>query len=130
MCLMAEAGKFGERPDYAIFADTHWEPNGVYKILDWLRDEVSFLIIKTDNGRSLRDDVLKGVNSQGKPWLTIPAYLADQHGGPAGINWRQCTKNYKLGPILKKVQELLGVTPREALEDGTLVEMWLGITPH
>ena len=128
MCLMAEAGRFGERPDYAIFADTHWEPNGVYKTLDWLREKVSFPIIATDNGRSLREDVLNGVNAQGKPWLTIPAYLADQHGGSAGINWRQCTTNYKLRPILKKVQELLGVTPREALEDGTWVEMWLGIT--
>ena len=128
MCLMAEAGKFGIRPDYAIFADTHWEPTGVYDTLAWLREQVSFPIIVTDNGRSLRDDVRNGVNAQGKPWLSIPAYLAEVNGNSAGINWRQCTKNYKLDPIRKKVQELLGLTPREALADGTWVEMWLGIT--
>lgn len=128
MCLMAEAGKFGVRPDYAIFANTHWEPSGVYDTLEWLREQVSFPIIVTDNGRSLRDDVLNGVNARGKPWLTIPAYLADYDGGSAGISWRQCTKDYKLDPIRKKVQDLLGVKPREALADGTWVEMWLGIT--
>ena len=125
---MAEDGKFGVRPDHAIFADTHWEPSGVYDTLEWLREQVSFPISITDNRRSLREDVMKGVNAQGKPWLTIPAYLADSNGGSAGINWRQCTKNYKLDPIRKKVQELLGVASREALADGTWVEMWLGIT--
>ena len=128
MCLMAESGELGIRPDYAIFADTQWEPSGVYDTLEWLQEQVSFPIIVTDNGRSLRDDVLNGVNAQGKPWLSIPAYLADTNGGAAGINWRQCTKNYKLDPIRKKVQELLGVTPREAMADGTWIEMWLGIT--
>ena len=128
MCLMAEAGELKEKPDYAIFADTHWEPAKVYKTLEWLSKQVSFPIIITDNGRSLRDDVMNGINAQGKPWLTIPAYLAERDGSPAGINWRQCTKNYKLDPIRKKVQEILGVTPREALSDGTWIEMWLGIT--
>lgn len=128
MCLMAEAGEFGVQPDYAIFADTHWEPSGVYHTLEWLQKQVSFPIVVTDNGRSLRDDVLNGVNAQGKPWLSIPAYLADTKGGAAGFNWRQCTKNYKLDPIRKKVQELLGVTSREAMADGTWIEMWLGIT--
>ena len=103
MCLMAEAGDFGDRPDFAIFADTHWEPQGVYHTLDWLREQVSFPIIVTDNGRSLKDDVTNGVNAQGKPWLTIPAYLANEDGSAAGINWRQCTKNYKLDPIRKKI---------------------------
>ena len=128
MCLMAEAGKFGNRPDYAIFADTKWEPQGVYDTLEWLQGQVSFPIEITDNGRSLREDVISGLNAQGKPWLTIPAYLSDASGSSAGINWRQCTKNYKLDPIRKRVQELLGVSAREALSDGTWIEMWLGIT--
>lgn len=100
----------------------------MYDTLGWLQNQLSFPIIATDNGRSLKEDVLNGVNAQGKPWLTIPAYLADNNGNNAGINWRQCTKNYKLDPIRRKVQELLGVAPREAIPDGTWVEMWLGIT--
>ena len=54
MCLMAEKERFGPRPDYAIFADTGWEPTSVYETLDWLEGEVSFPIIRTSNGRSLR----------------------------------------------------------------------------
>ena len=36
-------------------------------------------------------------------------------------------QNYKLDPIHKKVQELLGAMPSEALADVTRVEMGLGI---
>ncbi len=128
MCLMAEREKFGAKPDYAIFADTGWEPKSVYETLDWLEDEVSFPILRTSNGRNLRDDVRDGVNAQGQPWMTLPVYLRDKNGGEAGINWRQCTKNYKIDPIRKKVQEQLGVKPRQALAYDTAVEMWLGIT--
>lgn len=127
MCLLAEENAFGVKPDYAIFADTRWEPQSVYETIDWLRSQVSFPVITTDNGRSLRQDVIDGVNAQGQPWMTLPVYLADADGD-AGINWRQCTKNYKLDPIHRKVQELLGVRPRQYLSPETHIEMWLGIT--
>ena len=125
---MAEQGHFDYKPDCAVFADTRWEPSSVYENLEWLESQVSFPIIRTDNGRSLRDDVLDGINAQGQAWLTLPAYLANQDGEPAGINWRQCTKNYKLAPIHRAVQEKLGVRPRQVLSSDTQIEMWLGIT--
>ncbi len=128
MCLLADKGTFGHKPDYAIFADTRWEPSSVYANLAWLEKQVSFPIVVTDNGRSLRQDVRDGINAQGKPWLTLPVFLAEGDGQNAGINWRQCTKNYKLDPIRRKVQELLGVAPRESLPPDTWIEMWLGIT--
>ena len=128
MCLLADRDAFGVKPDYAIFADTRWEPNSVYDNIDWLRSQVSFPIITTSNGRSLRDDVINGVNAQGNPWMTLPVFLTEKNGEPAGINWRQCTKNYKLDPIRRKVQELLGVKPRQSISAETNIEMWLGIT--
>lgn len=128
MCLLAERGAFGVKPDYAIFADTKWEPQSVYDTIEWLQTQVSFPIITTDNGRSLRDDVVNGVNAQGQPWMTLPVYLAEPNGESAGINWRQCTKNYKLDPIRRVVQELLGVRPRQNISHETHVEMWLGIS--
>ena len=128
MCLLAERGTLDTKPDYAIFADTRWEPQSVYDNIEWLQSQVSFPIIKTSNGRSLRDDVINGVNAQGQPWLTLPVYLADVDGQSEGINWRQCTKNYKLDPIRKAVQKLLGFKPRQILSAETTVEMWLGIT--
>ena len=128
MCLRAEQGDFGKKPDCAIFADTRWEPQAVYENIEWLQSQVSFPIVITSNGRSLRDDVVNGINAQGQAWLTLPAYLADRDGQPAGINWRQCTKNYKLDPIRKVVQQMLGIRPRQSLPSETSVEMWLGIT--
>ena len=125
---MAEKGHFSVKPDYAIFADTGWEPQSVYSTLDWLEQEVSFPILRTSNGRSLRTDVKDGVNAQGQPWMTLPVYLLDKDGREAGLNWRQCTKNYKIDPIRRKVQEMLGVRPRQVLAHDTRVEMWLGIT--
>ena len=128
MCLMADKGEFGAKPDYAVFADTGWEPQGVYDNIDWLESEISFPIIRTSNGRSLRDDVRDGVNAQGQPWMTIPVYLRNKDGTEAGINWRQCTKNYKLDPIRKTVQERLGFQPRQVMPYDMAVEMWLGIS--
>ena len=129
MCLMAELGEIRPTPDYAVFADTGWEPESVYQTLDWLEATIeSFPIIRTSNGRSLRQDVKDGVNAQGKPWMTLPVYLLDKEGKGAGINWRQCTKNYKIDPIRKEVQRQLGVRPRQVLPHDTAVEMWLGIT--
>ena len=128
MCLMANAGELGPKPDYAVFADTGWEPTSVYDTIDWLDKEVDFPILRTSNGRSLREDVLNGVNAQGQPWMTLPVYLLNRNGKEAGINWRQCTKNYKIDPIRKEVQRQLGVKPRQLLPHDTNVEMWLGIT--
>ena len=39
MALMANEGAFGPLPDYAIFADTGWEPKKVYEHLDWLKSK-------------------------------------------------------------------------------------------
>ena len=128
MCLMANTGEIHPRPDYAVFADTGWEPRAVYNTLDWLDGEVDFPILRTSNGRSLREDVVHGVNAQGNPWMTLPVYLLGKDGQEAGINWRQCTKNYKIDPIRREVQKQLGVKPRQVLPHDTNVEMWLGIT--
>ena len=128
MALLAEEGRISPKPDYAIFADTGWEPNSVYDNIRWLESVVSYPIIHVSNGRSLLEDAQNGVNAQGKPWLTLPVYLADKEGKELGINWRQCTKNYKLDPIRKAVQALLGVEPRKNISAETNVEMWLGIT--
>lgn len=35
LALMCEAGEI-EKPDYAIFADTGWEPRHVYQWLDYI----------------------------------------------------------------------------------------------
>ena len=128
MALLAEQGAFGIKPDCAIFADTGWESQSVYRTVRWLRSKVSFTIFTAHNGRNLKEDVKNGVNSRGRPWLTIPAYLANTDNSTAGVNWRQCTSDYKIVPIQHKIQRLLGLNPRQPIPDEINVEMWLGIT--
>ena len=51
MALMASESAFGRVPDYAIFADTGWEPPSVYDHIQWLAAQLYVV----DNGRSLRE---------------------------------------------------------------------------
>lgn len=114
----------------AIFADTGWEPKSVYENVQWLGTVVSFPIITVtaNPDQSLRDAVLAGVNVRGRPWLSIPAFLADRTGKAAGMNWRQCTTDYKIAPIKAEVRSRLGLAPRSPVPPGASVEMWLGIS--
>lgn len=128
MCLLADQGAFGDKPDCAIFADTQWEPRAVYDNLRWLEERVSFPIITTSNGRSLRQDIIDGVNASGGPGVTLPIYLADDEGNNSGISHRNCTRNYKIVPIQKQVRHLLGLNARQTISPETRIEMWLGIS--
>ena len=115
MALMASGGAFDRVPDCAIFADTRWEPPSVYEHLEWLRDQLSFPTYVVDNGRSLREDVKALTNHSGsRNYVDIPVYLKGHAGEGDGIARRQCTDNYKIRPIRKKIRELLGVATTAA----------------
>gem|GEM_PF-6277164 len=42
MALLADEGRFGQRPDVAVFADTGWEPDAVYDNVGWLVQQLSY----------------------------------------------------------------------------------------
>ncbi len=129
MSLMAVEGAFGPVPDCAIFADTHWEPPSIYEHLEWMRDNLSFPLHVVDNGRSLREDVKALTNHSDHPnFVDIPVFLKGRDGEGDGIGRRQCTTNYKIRPIRRKIRELLGLRPRQRVPQGTIVELWLGIS--
>ena len=129
MALMASRGAFDRTPDCAIFADTRWEPPSVYEHIEWLRDRLSFPLYTVDNGRSLREDVKALTNhSDSRNYVDIPVYLKGQNGEGDGIGRRQCTDNYKIRPIRRRIRELLGLRPRQRVPAGTAVELWLGIS--
>ena len=76
MALMASGGAFGQLPDCAIFAATHWEPPTIYTHLDWLSRNLSFPLYVVDNGRSLREDAKALTNHSGnESFIDIPVYL-------------------------------------------------------
>lgn len=128
MSLLTEQGYFETKPDVAIFADTGWEPVAVYENVEWLKTQVSFPIETISIGRSLGQDVKDGVNARGRPWLTIPVFLSKRDGEPAGMNWRQCTTDYKINPIRSHARQMLGLKARSPVSARTSIEMWLGIT--
>lgn len=129
MALMATEGAFDTVPDCAIFADTHWEPPSIYEHLEWLRERLSFPLHVVDNGRSLREDVMALTNHSNAPnFVDIPVHLKGGSGERDGIGRRQCTANYKIGPVRRKIRELLGLQPRQRVPAGTEVELWLGIS--
>ena len=41
---------------------------------------------------------------------------------------RQCTNDYKIQPIYKKIRELLGLKKYQRVPKGTIVEMVIGIS--
>ena len=129
MALMASRGAFDRAPDCAIFADTHWEPPSVYEHLEWLEGQLSFPLYVVDNGRSLREDVKALTNHSGsRSYVDIPVYLKGSGEEGDGIARRQCTDNYKIRPIRRKMRELLGLRRRQRVPAGTNVELWLGIS--
>ena len=129
MALMASERAFDRVPDCAVFADTHWEPPSIYAHLEWLKDRLRFPCTSVDNGRSLREDVKALTNhSDSTRYVDIPVYLKGRDGEGDGIGRRQCTDNYKIRPVRRKVRDLLGLRPRQRVPSGTNVELWLGIS--
>jgi hypothetical protein len=95
LALMAAQGEV-PMPDCAIFADTGWEPRAVYDHLAWLEGVLPFPVHRVSQG-NLREAVTAGGFS------SVPFFT---EGG--GMGPRQCTYQFKLRPIHKKVRELLG----------------------
>ena len=114
MALMAARGEITPMPDCAIFADTQAEPKAVYEYLDWLESQLPFPVYRVTAG-SLRDDSLSGKRVASPPFFAA--------GG--GMIFRQCTVEYKIEPIRKKLRELAEVKRGDKRH---LVEQWIGIS--
>ena len=127
LALMAERGEHGlPKPDLAIFADTGWEPQAVYDHFEWLQSQLSYEIVKVDNG-NIRENILQGQMPDGSKFLGIPAFLVNPDGSNAILR-RQCTTHYKTKPIHEYLRERLQIAPRRRAPLEVQVEMWLGIS--
>ena len=154
MALMAAHGEIGPMPDCAIFADTGWEPKAVYEHLAWLGSpNVLPFPIHIVSAGDIRAELLAG--ARGERWASIPAftrtvtpagtelpvYDEDENGEPVivgsralagerisiGMIRRQCTTEFKIVPIRRKVRELAGLT-RKRSPSYPVVESWIGIS--
>lgn len=89
--------------DCAIFADTGWEPRAVYDHLRDLRRRcmaAGFPLHIVSQG-NIREDTL----SEGR-FASMPFFITGDDG-KAGMVRRQCTKEYKIAPLRRKLRELM-----------------------
>jgi|TARA_R110000823_G_scaffold251354_1_gene374253 hypothetical protein len=80
-----------EPPDYAVFSDTGWEPEAVYKHLDWLESYLNFPVVRVSAGnlkKNLLDDT--------REFVAVPFFTSN-----GGMGRRQCTYEYKIRPLQK-----------------------------
>ena len=122
MALMAAAGEISPMPDCAIFADTQSEPKSVYDWLSWLETKLPFPVHRISKGDLAADSTRLRLSRGGKYYQksSPPAFTIDEEGKPSGILMRQCTEDYKLNPIFKKMREL-GAKKTKATQ-------WIGIS--
>jgi hypothetical protein len=132
LLLMSCAGTL-PKLDAAIFADPGWEPEATYIYLDWLEGQsgqagiplyrVSAGDIRTDALRSR----VRGTVKEGSRAASMPFYTRDGDG-PVGAIKRQCTSEYKVAPVERKIREMLGLKPRQPRPKSPAVELWFGIS--
>ena len=127
LALMAAEGSIRPISDYAVFADTGWEPTQVYDHLKWLEGQLPFPVVRVSAG-DIREDLLAGRNSTGQSFTSIPLYVKSLDGKRSSIVKRQCTREYKLSPIETELRDLLGLGYRERVPEGIFTELWIGIS--
>jgi hypothetical protein len=106
IALLAANGVI-EKPKYAVFSDTGWEPPAVYTHLAKLDAEVlqpsGIQLVRVSNG-NLRDEAMDHNYLRRIPVFTRSAE------GKRGITKRQCTGHYKLTPIFQWLRSELGAS--------------------
>lgn len=119
--LMACRGEL-PRPDACIFADTREEPRSVY---DWMDSVLKPAALAA--GIPIHVVSEGGRPAHRRKVDQIPGFVRGSDGKYAMVP-RQCTRDWKIIPIERKVRELLGLKPGAHYPKGLAVETWLGIS--
>lgn len=110
LLMMSEHGDM-PKLDFAVFADTQWEPAAVYENLEWLKRNTSIPIHVVSRG-NVRQGSVNGFD------ITMPVFTSDK-----GMLSRQCTRNYKIAPIRSFLYDYVDRKTRN-----TYVHQWMGIS--
>lgn len=127
LALMIAAGEV-EMVDCAIFADTQAEPAAVYEWLKWLTTQLPFPVhIVTAGNLWASASTVRRTRDGQRTYVStgIPVYTTE--GLRKGLGKRQCTRSFKIDPIVRKCRELLGLKRVPAKPLG-LVDMLMGIS--
>jgi hypothetical protein len=126
MALMAAKGEITPMPVAAIFADTQDEPASVYSWLEWLSKRLPFPVIRVGRKESLRKRCLGHTLKDGRVTITgIPAHILNTDG-TISMMPRQCTRDFKIDPISKAVNQCR--QEAAAIASPTSCYLWIGIS--
>lgn len=111
--------------DVCIFADTGNEPKEVYEYLDYLikftNNKIPIYQIMKSN--IVEDSLAEAEIGTNKGFLTMPVYAQNEEGKKS-MGRRQCTNDYKIQPLHRKIRELMGLKNLR----GKSVEIVMGIS--
>lgn len=117
----------GVIPDFIIFSDTGNEPkyvtDQVYRVNEIIKKKYNREIIITDNG-NIYDDLINACDT-GERVASLPFHTVNGIG-ETGLAMRQCTSEYKIVPVNRKIRELLGYKPKQRVKE--MVHIWKGIS--
>jgi len=125
MALMSAHGEL-PKPDCAIFADTGNEPKAVYTYLEFLKKILPYPVFKVSKG-NIVDDMIGSIDN-GTRCSTAPYFTQEEIKGKKGMLRRQCTTDYKIIPIKKKIRELCNIKYKQHFPKDKYVEQWIGIS--
>jgi len=117
LALMAAHGEITPMPTCAIFADTGNEPGHVYEHLAFLKTLLPFPVYEVSAGNLIADALAD------KRSASLPYFTEDR-----GMHPRQCTSDYKIAPVDKKIRELLGLKRGQHWPKEKVVDKWFGIS--
>jgi len=124
MAIMAAKGEL-PMPDCAIFADTGNEPKMVYAYLDFLKKILPYPVHVISKGDIMKDML----DAKGKSnFVVAPYFTQNKITGKKGMVMRQCTADYKIVPIRKKIRELCGIRFGKHFPKDKYVSQWIGIS--
>ena len=124
MAIMAAKGDLPP-VDCAIFADTGNEPKMVYTYLNLLKKILPYPIYIVSKG-NIMEDML---NAKGNTnFVVAPYFTQNKITGKKGMVMRQCTNDYKIQEIRKKIRKLCGVKKGKHFPKDKYVEQWIGIS--
>lgn len=126
LALMIEKGKV-PMVDCAIFADTQAEPKEVYSWLEYLKTQIKSYPIHIVTWRNLKQDILDASLGNYKGFAA-PFFTKNIETNKKGLLMRQCTSDYKIKPVVKKIRNLLNVAYKKRVPKSTKVELLMGIS--
>jgi 3'-phosphoadenosine 5'-phosphosulfate sulfotransferase (PAPS reductase)/FAD synthetase len=129
MFLMSVNG-FLKKVDHVIFADTGFEPDYVYKQVERCEkiakdNDIEFHTVRADfkdSHENIYTHTIEATKGNTSRYSGFPMYMKK------GFIRRQCTNDFKIQPIRKKIRELLGLKKGQRARKEILVDQWIGIS--